>query len=68
MFQVRMFFRDVDIVALFDHHAVCSLAYEAISDESREVLDVPHSQLDSAVHISDSRSDGHSHHEDSLAL
>lgn len=63
-----VFNRYVDIFTTPDNHAIRSLANEAVQDKPWKMSNVSHHEFNPPVHISHSRSDGYSHHEDTLAL
>lgn len=68
MIKLRLISRHVNLAPPADHHTVCVMAVAAIQNEPWKMLDVPHYQFDSLVHLPDPRSNGYPYHEDSLAV
>lgn len=60
--------RHVNFTSTAHHHADSAVVSRSISHDSWQMSHLSHRIADSSLHVSDSRSDGHAHSEDSLVV
>lgn len=67
-YKTKCLSRNFNFSPALNHHTGRSLSSQAVQDKPWKVSYVPHNQPHPPLHLSNSRSNGHSHHEDSMAV